>query len=82
MRTTKSTVTFNAPFTLNNNVGELPAGTYEVEVDEEEIVAVDVTGYRRVGTLLLVQGAGSTRTLAVNPRELEAALRMDAEAVQ
>lgn len=49
MRTTKSKVTFHAPFTLNKDAGELPAGVYEVEVDEEEIGGTEArpTGARR-----------------------------------
>jgi hypothetical protein len=80
MRTTKSTVTFAGPFTLNHNVGELPAGTYGIEVDEEEIIRGELTAYRRVGTLLFVQQAGSTRSIAVEPKQLDAALQRDAEA--
>jgi hypothetical protein len=78
MRTTKSTVVFHAPFTLNGSVGELPAGTYDIEVDEEAILGTERTAYRRVATLLFVQGGGTTRTLAIDPKQLEAALQKDA----
>jgi hypothetical protein len=77
MRTTKSTVTFKAPFTLNKTVGELPPGTYDIEIDEEEIVEVGFTAYRRVQTLLLVRQGGSTRSVAVEPKQLDAALERD-----
>lgn len=75
MRTTKSTVTFNAPFSLNNTIGELPAGTYDIEVDEEEIVRGEFTAYRRIGTLLFVHQGGSTRSVAVDAKQLHAALQ-------
>jgi hypothetical protein len=78
MRTTKATVTFNAPFTLNKTVGELPPGTYDIEVDEEEITGLEFTAYRRVGTLLFVQQPGCTRSVAVEPKQLDAALQRDA----
>lgn len=79
MRTTKSTVTFGAPFTVNGDVGELPAGTYDIEVDEEPIGGVESTAYRRVATLLLVRGVGSTRSVQVDPKDLEAALQADVD---
>ena len=78
MRTTKRTVTFKSPFTVNNSAGELPAGTYDIEVDEEEIAGVELTAYRRVGTLLFVQQAGSTRSVTIEPQQLDAALQRDA----
>jgi len=80
MRTSKSTATFHAPFTLNEVTGELPAGTYDIEVDEEEIQGVERTVYRRVTTLLFAQSRGTTRTITVDPKHLDAALQKDAAA--
>ena len=34
MRTRKSTVTFQSAFLLNRDVGELPAGRYDIEIDQ------------------------------------------------
>lgn len=82
MRTSKSTVTFGAPFTLSEMIGELAAGTYDIEVDEEEIQGVERTVYRRVTTLLFAQGRGTTRTITVDPKHLDAALQRDAAAGQ
>jgi hypothetical protein len=76
----KSTVTFHRPFTLNRGVGELPAGTYEIEVDEEEIQASDRTGSRRTAIYLFVQQGASTRTIAATPNELDSALQHDERA--
>ena len=67
MRPTRSTVTFHAPFTLNPVVGELPAGTYDIEVDEEDTIVGQRAVYCRVATLLLVHGRGTTRTVKVDP---------------
>jgi hypothetical protein len=61
-------------------VGELPAGTYEIEVDEEEIQASDRTGYRRTAIYLYVQKGGATRTIAAAPNELDSALERDERA--
>ena len=80
MRTSKSSVTFCAPFTLNEVIGELPAGTYDIEVDEEEILGANRTAYRRIATHLFTQSRGATRTLTVEPKHLQAALQRDAAA--
>jgi hypothetical protein len=77
MRTRKSTVSFQRPFTLNRDVGELPPGSYEIEIDEEEIQATDRTVYRRVAIYFYVQSSASTRTIIVNPTDLEGALERD-----
>jgi hypothetical protein len=77
MRTRKATVTFQRPFTLNRDVGELPPGSYDIEIDEEEIQATDRTAYRRTAIYLLVQSSGSTRTIVVTPADLESALERD-----
>ena len=78
MRSRSSSVSFEHPFTLNRQLGELPAGTYAVEIDEEEIQATDRTAYRRVAIYLYVENAASTRTIAVTPADLESALKRDA----
>lgn len=77
MRTRSSSVSFEHPFTFNRDVGELPAGTYPIEIDEEEIQAIDRTAYRRVAIYLYVQNSASTRTITVTPADLEAALKRD-----
>lgn len=80
MRTTKSTVTFQSPFILNGDAGELPAGSYDIEIDEEEILAADRTGYRRTAAYFYVNSPGSTRMLVIDPAQLDAALERDARA--
>jgi hypothetical protein len=77
MRTRSSSVTFQRPFTLNRHVGELPPGTYDVEIDEEEILATDWTAYRRVAIYFYVESSASTRTLSVTPADLDCALKRD-----
>jgi len=77
MRTRKSTVTFQRPFNLNRDVGELPSGSYEIEVDEEEIQANDRTAYRRVAVYFYIQNSASTRTIVVHPTDLKSALERD-----
>jgi len=77
MRTRSSSVSFEHSFTLNRDVGELPAGTYAIEIDEEEIQATDRTAYRRVAIYFYVQNSASTRTITVIPADLESALKRD-----
>lgn len=77
MRTTRSTITFHDPFILNREVGELPAGTYDIEFDEEEFSTLERTAYRRIAIYLYVESQGSTRTIAIDPAEFDAALRRE-----
>jgi hypothetical protein len=79
MRTRKSTVTFERPFTLNRDVGELPSGSYDIEIDEEEIQAADRTAYREATIYLYVKNAASTRMIVLRPAELECALKRELE---
>jgi hypothetical protein len=78
MRTTKSTVTFYDSFVLNRDVEELPAGSYEIETDEEEILTTERSAFRRTAVYFYVENQGSTRTLMIDPADLESALSRDA----
>jgi hypothetical protein len=80
MRTRKSTVTFHHPFVLNGDSGELPAGSYDIEIDEGELIAADRIGYRRTAAYFFVNSTGSTRMLVIDPAQLDAALERDAQA--
>ena len=77
MHTRKSTVSFQCPFTLNRDVGELPPGSYDIEIDEEEIQLTDRTAYRRVAIYFYVQNSASTRTVVVSPTDLDSAMERD-----
>lgn len=80
-RTTKKTVSFTKPFILGGFDEHLPAGTYDVEIDEEPMEGLSFTAYRRVLTLLHLPAKadqrGLSQTLTVDLDELEAALRQD-----
>ena len=80
-RTTEETITFNKPFTLAG-IGEvLPAGDYRVETDEELLQGISFHAYRRVQTLIHLPSKsgnpGLVRTLTIDPKDLEAALKRD-----
>ncbi len=82
MRSTRSTVTFSNPFTLPGYPGDLPAGDYEVLVEEELLQGLSFEAYRRTATYLTVRGKGShagrTELRAISESDLKEALSRDA----
>ena len=86
MRSTRSTVTFSNPFTLPGYPGELPAGDYEVLVEEELLQGLSFEAYRRTATYLTVRGrgarAGRSEMRATTERDLKEALSRDADTTE
>jgi len=82
LRTRKNTVTFANPFTLGDFDEVLPPGIYDVEIDEELLEGLSFHAYRRTLTLIhLPSKPGKrelSRTLAIDPNDLDAALKRDA----
>ncbi|MGB4952260.1 MAG: hypothetical protein WBO55_16685 [Rhizobiaceae bacterium] len=82
MRSTRSTVTFSNPFTLPGYAGDLPAGDYEVLVEEELLQGLSFEAYRRTATYLTVRGRGShagrSELRAISDSDLKEALSRDA----
>jgi len=80
-RTTRKTVIFRYPARLNSVEGELPAGSYEVETDEEMILNLSFLAYRRVKTCIVVPGRlgsfSSRQSIDIDPEDLAAALARD-----
>ena len=77
MRTRRSTASFQNPFTLNRDVGELPPGSYDIDIDEVAIQALDRTAYRRIAIYFYVRSSASTRMLSATPADLDKALERD-----
>ena len=81
IRTSKKTVTFRRRFSLGGLDEALPAGTYRVETDEEPLVGVSFSAYRRQQTFIYLNtdpgNPAHTRVLTIDPDELEAALERD-----
>ena len=81
MRSTRSTVTFLNPFTLPGYPDDLPAGDYEVLVEEELLHGLSFEAYRRTATYLTVRGsgnhAGRTELRAISENDLKEALSRD-----
>lgn len=86
MRSTRSTVTFANPFTLPGYPGDLPAGDYEVLVEEELLQGLSFEAYRRTATYLTVGGmgrhAGRTELRAISDSDLQEALGRDRGATE
>lgn len=80
-RTTARTVIFRRPFKLNAVDDVQPAGSYLVEVEEEQL-DTSFPAYRRIATLIRLPGrSGSAelgRVVDIDPAELDAALAADA----
>ncbi|WP_050931989.1 hypothetical protein [Aestuariivita boseongensis] len=80
-RSTKSMVTFSNDLTLNDNQLELPAGTYEIVVEEELLQGLSFEAYRRTAKYLMVRGrgsnAGQTTPQMITKEELEHAIACD-----
>jgi hypothetical protein len=80
-RTTRSTVTFTHPFQLPGYDEELPAGDYELLVEEELVQGLSFEAFRRTGCYLLIRGRGAsngtTEMRPIDPQDLEAALDRD-----
>lgn len=80
-RTTRSVITFTRPFHIAGYEDDLPAGDYQVDVDEELIEGLSFEAYRRTGTYLLVgsraSGGGCAEMRPIDPRDLDAALARD-----
>jgi hypothetical protein len=81
-RTTTRTICFTRSFLLKGLEGEQPAGTYDVEIDEELLPGVSFPVYRRVEARITLpfntMGASGHQTVPVPLEELEAALALDA----
>jgi hypothetical protein len=80
-RTTRTSVTFSRSFSLAD-VDELqPAGTYRIQTVDVVVEGLSLTAYRRVSTTIELPAVGTTsprrRVVAIDPLELEAALKRD-----
>ncbi len=82
-RTLESEITFSRPFALSPLVVPLDAGTYRLFVDEELIEGLSFPAYRRTATHLEIPALGvsigTRQLLQVHPRDVEEAMKKDAE---
>lgn len=81
IRSSTSTVTFAHPVVLSGYSDQLPAGAYEVVVEEELLQGLTFVAYRRTATYLTVREpggrSGCSEMRPITERDLEMALRRD-----
>ena len=85
LRTSRRNVTFRRAFALRGLDGMQPAGTYEVETDEELLEHLSFPAWHRIATTIrlpLPGSAASYQKASIDPAELQAAQTRDAEDVQ
>lgn len=82
IRTTKKTVIFANSFKLGGLEEVLPPGSYDVVTDEELLEGLSFQAYRRILTMIHLPAnsgePGLSRTLTIDPDQLDAALKRDA----
>jgi hypothetical protein len=80
-RSVHSVITFVRPFTVGSQTEMLPAGTYNMSIDEELIEGLSFAAYHRMSTVLEVPAIGTTspvkQYLYVAAEALDAALQRD-----
>ncbi|MFC3058528.1 hypothetical protein [Paenirhodobacter populi] len=80
-RSSRKQVTFSHAFTLSGYSDVLPAGKYDVLVEEELLQGLSFEAYRRTSTCMMVGGkgkeAGRVEMRPVTEEDLEAALSRD-----
>jgi hypothetical protein len=73
-----SFVVFSRSFTLPGSDALHPAGSYEVETEEEPLADLSFAAWRRLSTTIRIQGAGdgppSTEVIPIDPTWLEQTL--------
>jgi hypothetical protein len=83
IRTRESTVTFAHPFQLSAFDNLMPAGTYRLVTDEEEILGLSFLAYQRMATTLhtpsLSAPQGRSESVSISQAELDAALVRDGQ---
>ncbi|WP_460087695.1 hypothetical protein [Roseibium sp. LAB1] len=81
VRSTRSIVKFYHPFNLNGDPECLPAGEYEVVVEEELLEGLSFLAYRKTATYLVVVGrglnAGETAMREISENSLESLIGRD-----
>lgn len=81
-QTTHRSVKFSAPFQLPEFEAPLPAGTYDVETEEEVLEGNVHTAFRRTATTLRIQNGAAVERHPVNPEHLDAAWERDQRAAR
>lgn len=78
MRTTTSTVTFRAPFSLPGWDASWPPGDYVITTDEEPL-DTSFAAFRRLSTSIELRRGAETRHVTIAPEDLLAAIARDGQ---
>jgi hypothetical protein len=85
-RSSQTTVTFQHAVSLDGVDGILPAGSYTIETEEEQIEMLSFEAYRRVSTTISLPSIGTVglkrQIVVIDPQKLAAAQERDANAPQ
>lgn len=81
IRTSSKFVIFNHPFKIGMLSELQPAGSYQVDTDEELIEGLSFVAYKRILTIIHLHSKTKlknlTRALTISAKDLETALRKD-----
>ncbi|AWD22993.1 hypothetical protein [Fuscovulum blasticum] len=79
LRSTRFMVTFRHPFSLPGDAARLPAGDYEILVEEELLQGLTFEAYRRTASFLVAGSAktGRTEMYPVSEHDLQGMLTRD-----
>lgn len=79
-RTTTSTVSFEHLIEIDGYINALPAGDYEMVIDEELLQNLSFVSYLRTATYLMIKGNKGDYSIQmhrVDPEELELVIALD-----
>jgi hypothetical protein len=76
-RVTSTQVTFQRPFLLSGFTKVQAAGTYTVDIEEEQIAGISFPAWKRTGTIIRIARTGISEHVSVDPNELHEALMRD-----
>lgn len=78
IKTTRTVVSFNEPFSLRNVEGVQPAGSYAVCFEDELIEGLSHAARRRISTTIQIPSTSSSpRLVAIQQTDLDATLMKD-----
>ncbi|WP_419797516.1 MAG: hypothetical protein ACNI26_14590 [Terasakiella sp.] len=81
IRTHTETITFRHPFKLDKTIDTQPAGSYQIDTDEELIEGLSFVAYKRIQTIIHLHSKSKNsslmRALSIKASLLQKALERD-----
>lgn len=86
IRTNETRITLAHPFTVDSLGTPLPAGTYRLVTEEEEIPGISFLAFRRTATILYApalsgKGGGPQQAIPTSPEEMTVIFDRDKQAI-